>query len=67
MIEAILEFYIAILDMMLKIKSFLFFFDIYALEMLTCHEYTPSFYFSWITQALYFNKNACHNISMQIL
>ena len=56
MIDAILELYIAILDMALKFKSFLIFFDIYALEILTCHKYTPTFDFSWITQAFYFNK-----------
>lgn len=67
MIDAVLELDIAKLDMTLKVKSFLFFFGIYALEMLACYKYTSSFDFSWITQGLYLNKNACHNMTMQIL
>ena len=64
MMDALLELDIAMLDMTRKVKSFLFFFGTYPLEMLACHKYTPSFNFNWITQVLYLNKNACHNMTM---
>ena len=67
MIDAVLELNIAKLDMTLKVKSFLFSFGIYALEMLACYKYTSTFDCSWITHALYLNKNACHNMTMNIL
>ena len=45
MIDAVFELNIAKLDIALNVKSFLFFFSIYALEMLACYKYTSSFDF----------------------